>query len=94
MFPIKIANRIKKIKHKENILVHYQSWIVDGSGSTSALFTGSYDELQDVENYRIGFIGKVVYLDKIAKEDVNGETIYLGVWLDIETNEYDPLLYK
>jgi hypothetical protein len=83
---MKMCYKIKKYKHNENILVHYQSWIVDGSGSTAAIFTGSYDNLQEPKGYSWNY-DNLVYFDKIVKEESRNGYSYYGNWLYIDTNE-------
>ena len=76
---LNMAYYIKKYKHDDIILVLYKSWIIDGSGSTSAIFTGDYDNLREPKGYT-PYDG-IKYLNKIIKL----KNIYMGFWMDIET---------
>lgn len=78
---LNMAYYIKKYKHNDTILVLYKTWDIDGSGSTSAIFTGDYDNLREPKAYR-SYDG-IVYLNKIIKI----KDYYFGCWMNIETKK-------
>lgn len=80
---LNMAYYIKKYKHNDIILVLYKSWIINGTGSTSAVFTGDYDNLRQSKGYN-PYDG-IVYLNKIIKIK---DDDYRGIWMNIETEMY------
>ena len=79
---LKMTYYIKKYKHNDIVLVLYKNWIIDGSGTTSAIFTGDYDNLREPKGYH-SYVDGIVYLNKIIKS----EKSYFGCWMNIETEK-------
>lgn len=80
---LELKTSITKYKHKNKILTKYSSYIINGTGSTTALFYGKYDKLFETRKYSFDFYHNIVFSDKIIKQ----KELYYYNWRYIDTNE-------
>ena len=81
------GKKIKKIIHDNNIFYLYNSWIVNGSGSTVALFTGeNYEniELSNNKSYTHSISEKTGNSEIYKKGGIEGE---FRIWHNINDLE-------